>query len=53
MLSTHVDDMLRATKPGYEQRVQALLDPFMLYTLESDIFCCGRAPVLSDDFSKV
>ena len=27
MLATHVDDMLWATKPGYEDRVQQLLGP--------------------------
>ena len=28
MLATHVDDMLRATKSGYEDRVQHLLDRY-------------------------
>ena len=27
MLATHVDDMLWATKPGYEDRVQQLFRP--------------------------
>ena len=30
MLATHVDDMLWATKPGYEDRVQQLLDRYTI-----------------------
>ena len=38
MLATHVDDMLRATKSGYEDRVQQLLDRFTIKTVESGTF---------------
>ena len=43
MLATHVDDMLWATKPGYEDRVQQLLDHYTLKTVVSGTFrFCGR-----------
>ena len=46
MLATHVDDMLWATKPGYEDRIQQLLDRYTLKTLESGTFrFCGRRVV--------
>ena len=35
MLATHVDDMLWATKSGYEDRVQQLLERFSIKTVES------------------
>ena len=38
MLATHVDDMLQATKPGYEDRVQQLLDRKTIKTVESGTF---------------
>ena len=38
MLATHVDDMLWATKPGYEDRVQQLLDRYTIKTVESGTF---------------
>ena len=52
MLATHVDDMLWATKPGYEDRVQQLLDHCTLKTVESGTlrFCC-RDVVQHPDFS--
>ena len=44
MLATHVYDMLWATKPGYEDRVQQLLDPYTIKTVESGTFrFCGRS----------
>ena len=43
MLATHVDHMLRATKSGYEDRVQQLLDRYTIKTVESGTFqFCGR-----------
>ena len=33
MLATHVDDMLWATKSGYEDRVQQLLDRYTIKTV--------------------
>ena len=38
MLATHVDDMLWATKPGYEDRVQQLLDRYTIKKVESGTF---------------
>ena len=38
MLATHVGDMLWATKPGYEDRVQQLLDRYTIKTVESGTF---------------
>ena len=38
MLATHVDDMLWATKPGYEDRVQQLLDRCTIKSVESGTF---------------
>ena len=38
MLATHVDDMLWATKPGYEDRVQQLLDRYTMKTVESGTY---------------
>ena len=52
MLATHVDDMLWATKPGYEDRIQQLLDRYTLKTVESSTFrFCGRSVVQHPDFS--
>ena len=52
MLSTHVIDMLWATKQGYEHLVEVLLDWSILKTLESGSFrFSGREIVRSDDFS--
>ena len=52
MLATHVDDMLWATKPGYEDRIQQLLDHYTLTTVESGTFrFCGRGVVQHPDFS--
>ena len=52
MLATHVDDMLSATKPGYEDRVQQHLDRYTLKTVESGTFrFCGREVIQHSDFS--
>ena len=52
MLATHVDDMLWATKPGYEDRIQQLLDHYTSTTVESGTFrFCGRGVVQHPDFS--
>ena len=52
MLATHVDDMLWATKPGYEDRVQQLLDRYTIKTVESGTFrFCGRDVIQHPDFS--
>ena len=51
MLATHVDDMLWATKSGYEDRVQQLLDRYTIKTLESGTFrFCGREVIQHSDF---
>ena len=52
MLATHVDDMLWATKPGYEDRVQQLLDRDTIKMVESGT-CrfCGREVIQYSDFS--
>ena len=52
MLATHVDDMLWATKPGYEDRVQQLLDRYTIKTVESGTFrLSGREVIQHSDFS--
>ena len=52
MLATHVDDMLWATKSGYEDRVQQLLDRYTIKTVESGTFrFCGREVIQHSDFS--
>ena len=52
MLATHVDDMLWATKPGYEDRVQQLLDRHTIKTAESGTFrFCGWEVIRHSDFS--
>ena len=52
MFATHVDDMLWATKPGYEDRVQQLLDRYTIKTVESGTFrFCGREVIQHSDFS--
>ena len=52
MLATHVDDMLWATKSGYEDRVQQLLDRQTTKTVESGTFrFCGREVIQHSDFS--
>ena len=53
MLATHVDDMLWATKSGYEDRVQQLLlDRYTIKTVESGTFgFCGREVTQHSDFS--
>ena len=52
MLATHVDDMLWATKPGYEDRVQQLLDRYTIKTVELGTFrFCGREVIEHSDFS--
>ena len=52
MLATHVDDILWATKPGYEDRVQQLLDRYTIKTVESGTFrFCGREVTQHSDFS--
>ena len=52
MFATHVDDMLCATKPGYEDRVQQLLDRYTIKTVESGMFrFCGREVIQHSDFS--
>ena len=52
MLATHVDDMLWATKPGYEDRVQQLLDRYTIKTVESGTFrFCRREVTQHSDFS--
>ena len=52
MLATHVDDMLWATKPGYEDRVQQLRDRYTIKTVESGTFrFCGREVIQHSDFS--
>ena len=52
MLATHVDDMLWATKPGYEDRVQQILDRYTIKTVESGTFrFCGREVIQHSDFS--
>ena len=52
MLATHVDDKLWATKPGYEDRVQQLLDRDTIKTVESGTFrFCGREVIQHSDFS--
>ena len=52
LLATRVDDMLWATKPGYEDRVQQLVDHYTLKTVESGTFrFCGRSVVQHPDFS--
>ena len=51
MLATHVDDMLWATKSGYEDRVQ-LLHRYTVKTAESGTFrFCGREVIQHSDFS--
>ena len=51
MLATHVDDMLWATKPCYEDRVQQLLGRYMIKMVESGTFrFCGREVVQHSDF---
>ena len=45
MLATHVDDTLWATKSGYEDRVQQILDRYMIKTVESGTFrTCALRP---------
>ena len=52
MLATHVDDMLWATKSGYEDRVQQLLDRYTIKTVESGTFrFCGPEVIQHSDFS--
>ena len=52
MVATHVNDMLWATKPGYEDRIQQLLDHYTLKTVESSTLrLCGRSVVQHPDFS--
>ena len=52
MLATHVDDMLWATNSGYEDRVQQLLDPYTIKTVESGTFrFCGREVIQHSYFS--
>ena len=52
MLATRVDDMLWATKPGYEDRVQQLLDRYTIKTVEPGTFrFCGREVIQHSDFS--
>ena len=52
MLAAHVDDMLWATKYGYENRVQQLLDRYTIKTVESGTFrFCGREVIQHSDFS--
>ena len=52
MLATHVDDMLWATKPGDEDRLQQLLDRYTIKTVESGTFrFCGREVIQHSDFS--
>ena len=52
MLATHVDDMLCATKPGYEDRLQQLLDRYTIKTVESGTFrFCGREVIQYSYFS--
>ena len=52
MLATHVDDMLWATKPGYEDREQQLPDRYTIKTVESGTFrFCGREVIQHSDFS--
>ena len=52
MLATHVDDMLWATKLGYEDRVHRLLDSYTIKTVESGTFrFCGREVIQHFDFS--
>ena len=52
MLATHVDDMLWASKSGYEDRVQQLLDRYTIKTVESGTFrFCGREVIQHSDFS--
>ena len=52
MLATHVDDMLWATKSGYEDRVQQLSDRYTIKTVESGTFrFCGREVIQHSDFS--
>ena len=52
MLSTDVDDLRRwATRPGYEDRVQQLLDRYTTKTVESGTFrSCGREVTQHSDF---
>ena len=52
MLATHVDDMLWAMKPGYDDRVQQLQDRYTIKTVESGTFrLCGREVVQHSDSS--
>ena len=52
MLATHVNNMLWATKSGYEDRVQKLLDRKTIKTVESGTFrFCGREVIQHSDFS--
>ena len=52
MLATHVGDMLWATKPEYDDRVQQLLDRYTIKTVESGAFrFCGREVIQHSDFS--
>ena len=52
MLATQIDDMLWATKSGYEDRVQQLLDRYTIKTVESGTFrFCGREVIQHSDFS--
>ena len=52
MLATHVDDMLWATKSGYEDRVQQLLVRYTTKTVESGTFrFCGREVIQHSEFS--
>ena len=51
MLATHADDMLWATKSGYEDRAQQLLDRYTIKTVESGTFrFCGREVIQHSDF---
>ena len=52
MLATHVNDMLWATKRGYEDRVRQRLDRYTIKTVESGAFrFCGREVIQHSDFS--
>ena len=43
MLITHVDDLCWATKPGYEQQMDAILEKFVTHKRESLKFrFCGK-----------
>ena len=52
MLANHVDDMLWATKPGFEDRIQQLIDRYTIKTVESGTFrFCGREVIQHSDCS--